>query len=131
MNTKLILFGSFISGIIILYSLSTAQSGAGPHGGELKETENYYIEMKATFPNLYFYLLTQKLEPVNNKGISCEATFFFPDQTSVVLSLKPFEDDGFIIESSKIVYNSCRVTFNVFGKSVSALFEKESMIVTK
>lgn len=131
MNTKLILFGFFISVIILVYSLNFSQSTTGPHGGELKQAANYNIEMRADFPNLYFYLLNQKLAPVNNKGITCEVSFLFPDQTSIDLAPKPFEDDGFVIESSKIVYNSCRVTFNVFGKSVSALFQKENMIVNK
>lgn len=129
MKAIIVLFGLLLSGIILLYSLKLKQSTVGPHGGEVKQAENFNIEMKAAFPNLYFYLLDQKLKPIENKGISCEVRFFFPGDTSTDLTIKPFQEDGFILEASKIVYNSCRVTFNVFGKSISAKFEKESIIV--
>ncbi|MES2285501.1 MAG: hypothetical protein V4547_07420 [Bacteroidota bacterium] len=129
MNAKLILFGLLLSGIVILYSLNICQAITGPHGGELKPAENFNIELKEAFPNLHCYLLDQKLLPVSNKGVLCEVRFFLPNETSVDLNLKPFEDDGFILESNTIVYNSCRVTFNMSGKSVSAKFSKENLIV--
>ncbi len=129
MFARFILLVLLLSGIVVLYSLDTYQSPSGPHGGDVKQAENFNIEMKASFPSIYVYLLDQKLKPINNKGITCEIKFFFPDDTSTDLELKPFQDDGFIMESSKIVYNFCIVTFNVFGKSVSAKFEKESTVV--
>ncbi|MES2140719.1 MAG: hypothetical protein V4511_13505 [Bacteroidota bacterium] len=129
MNAKLILFGLLLSGIVILYSVNVYQSTTGPHGGELEPAENFNIELKEAFPNLQCYLLDQKLLPISNKGVLCEIRFFLPNETSVDLNLKPFEDDGFILESNTIVYNSCRVTFNMSGKSVSAKFSKENLIV--
>lgn len=128
MNTKLILFGLLLSGIAILYSVNSNQVTSGPHGGELKSAENFHIELKEAFPNLHCYLLDQKLGPVSNVGVLCEIRFFMPDETSVDLNLKPFLDNGFILESNTIVYNSCRVTFNISGKSISAKFDKENMI---
>lgn len=131
MNTKLILVGLLLSGIILLYSLNIDQSPTGPHGGELKQAESFNIEMLSSFPNLYVYLFDQKLQPINNKEVTCEIKFFFPDHTSKDLNLKPFEEDGFVIETSKIVYNACKVTFNVSGRPVSAMFEREHSIVKK
>jgi hypothetical protein len=128
MNTKLILFGLILSGIVVLYSVNRYQGTTGPHGGELKPAENFNIELKEAFPNLHCYLLDQKLEPVSNLGVLCEIRFFMPDETTVDLNLKPFLNDGFILESNTIVYNSCRVTFNISGKSVSAKFNKEHLI---
>lgn len=128
MNAKLILFGLILSGIVLLYSANKYQGTIGPHGGELKAAENFHIELKEAFPNLHCYLLDQKLLPVNNDGVLCEIRFFMPDETTVDLTLKPFLSDGFILESNAIVYNSCRVTFNISGKSVSAKFAKEHLI---
>lgn len=128
MNAKLILFGLLLSGIVILYSVNRYQGTTGPHGGELKAAENFHIELKEAFPNLHCYLLDQKLLPVSNVGVLCEVRFFMPDETSVDLTLKPFLNDGFILESNSIVYNSCKVTFNISGKSVSAKFDKENLI---
>lgn len=131
MKARLILFVLFLSEILVLYSLNIVQSNTGPHGGEFKQVENFNIEMKSSFPNFYFYLLDQKLKPINNYGISCEVRFFLPDETSTELTLKRFQQDGFMIEAGEIIYNSCRVTFNVFGKLVSAKFEKENFMVRK
>lgn len=131
MNPKLVLFGLLVSGIAILYSLNIYQLPIGPHGGELKQAEDFNIELKASFPNLYVYLLDQKFKPINNKDISCEIRFFFPGDVSNDIVLKPFQEDGFVIETSKIMYKACRVTFNISGKSVSALFEKESSLVQR
>jgi len=131
MKARIFLLGLLLSGIVILYSLNRNQSDLGPHGGKFKQADNFNIEMKESFPNIYVYLLDQKLKPVKNEGIFCEIKFYFPDSTSTDLALKPFRDDGFILEASKIVFNSFKVTFNVFGKSVSAKFEKESILVRK
>lgn len=131
MKARIILLGLLLSGIVVLFSINEPQPAIGPHGGELKQAENFKIELKSSFPNFYTYLLDQKLKPVKNKGITCEIKFFFPDDTSADLILKPFQDDGFILELGKTVYNSCIVTFNVFGKSVSAKFEKENSIVSE
>lgn len=128
MNAKLILLGLLLSGIVILFSVNRYQETTGPHGGELKSAENFLIELKEAFPDLHCYLLDQKLLPVSNKGVLCEIRFFMPDETTVDINLKPFLNDGFILESNTIVYTSCRVTFNISGKSVSAKFDKENLI---
>lgn len=129
MNAKLILFGLLLSGIVILYSVNRYQATTGPHGGELKPAENFHIELEEAFPNLHCYLLDQKLLPVSNEGVLCEIRFFLPNETSVELNLKPFLNDGFILESNSIKYSSCRVTFNMSGKFFSAKFDKENLIV--
>ena|ERR1017187_10294991 len=116
-------FGYFIN--------SSYQGTPGPHGGIVKSTENHNIEIKTMYPFIYSYLLDKKNKPIKNEGIACEIRFLLPDDTSIDVQLKPYREDGFIMESGSMVYNSMRVTFNVFGKSVSEVFENESAIVKK
>ena len=131
MKSKLILPLLLLTAASFLVSLSTYQATTGPHGGKLKRAENYLIELKMFNADLYTYLLDQKLMPVGNKGISCEIKFFTPDSAYVNTVLKPFREDGFILESNTIVYQSCKVIFKVPGKSVSANFDNENVMVEK
>lgn len=128
MKTKFILFGLLLLAIIF-YSVNKHQSIAGPHGGAIQQADNYNIELNAVSSNLYAYLLDQKLKPISNKGISCEVKFLLTDNTTMDAALKPFLEDGFIMESSTIVYQSCKITFNVHGNSISAKFEHENFSV--
>lgn len=131
MKTKLLLSVLILTGIILAYSFNTKQGTTGPHGGRLRQAEKYNIEMKVVHPNLYIYLLDQKLQPISNKGVSCEAKLFFYDNTSVDVPLKPFGEDGFIMESGITDFHSCRITYNLYGKILSTRFENENAIVQK
>jgi len=106
------------------------QSSYGPHGGLIKPAGNYQIEMKNPFGNLYAYLLDKKSRTIPNKGISCKARYYFPDSTTTEIDLKPLGEDGFVTETT-IRFYSCKITFNLFGKSVSAKFENETPIAQK
>lgn len=131
MKTKLLVSSSIIVIALLAWSFITLQPTTGPHGGMLKQAENYNIEMKVVHPNLYTYLLDQKLKPISNKGVSCEVKLFFHDNTSIDATLKPFQEEGFIMESGITDYHSCRITFNLFGKKISTRFENENAIVQK
>ncbi len=131
MKTKIIIVILIIlTAITLLISPATYYSDYGPHGGIVKPTGDYQIEMKHTFGNLYAYLLTKKSTPINNKRISCSVRYYFPDNTTTEVDLKPYEEDGFMAETT-IRFYSCKVTFNLPGKSVSAKFENEKPIVRK
>jgi len=119
-----------IAAITLLISLKMFQSPYGPHGGVVKPAGNYQIEMKNPFGNLYAYLLDVESKPMRNKRISCKVRYYFPDNTTTEIDLKPFGDDGFMAETTTRFY-SCRITFNLQGKSVSAKFENENPIVQK
>ncbi|MBI4944969.1 MAG: hypothetical protein HY840_01055 [Bacteroidetes bacterium] len=106
------------------------QSSLGPHGGTVKHAGNYNIEMKNPYGNFYAYLLDKKLKPISNKGVSCEVKFFFSDNTNTDAVLKPQGDDAFFAETM-FQYQSCRITFNVFGNVVSAQFSNETPMVQK
>lgn len=124
MKTKVIsVFLLLISTTLIL--LFFFQSPVGPHDGIVKQVGEYNIEMKNCYPVFYTYLLNKNNSPVSNNGISCMANFVFPDNTSINVSLKPFEQEGFSMGSGTFNFLSCSLNFNVRGKTVIAQFENE------
>ncbi len=129
MKLKLFLYGLPFLFAFFIYFFDSFQLMTGPHGGEYKSVQNYNIEVKTIYPFFYSYLLDNKKQPIKNKGIFCQITFLLPNEKSIEVQLKPYREDGFIMESSSLVYNSFRVQFNIFGKLVSATFENESSIV--
>ncbi len=102
----------------------------GPHGGIVKKADNYFIEI--TNPDKFFfvYLLDKNSKTISNKGISADVKFFLPDSSIFNVQLKPSADDAFTGSGVPEFY-ACRVTFNVFGKSVSAKFENMASVAKK
>jgi hypothetical protein len=132
MKTKILITIFLLFSIsIFLFSLNFFQSSIGPHGGIVKEADEYNIEMKNIYPNIYTFLLNKKNKPIVNKKISCEISFVLPNNTVINSQLKPFNEDGFVMESGGLNFSSCRIFFNVLGKTVSADFESENPIVEK
>ena len=132
MRTKIILFILLFSGITFAFiSMNTFQISTGPHGGNIQQAGNFNIEMKVSHPDFYAYLLNKQCRPISNKGVSGEIRFFFRDSTSLDIPLKPYEEDGFRMESSVSDYYSYRVTFHAFGKFISAKFDNENVIAQK
>ncbi len=132
MKTKIILLALLFSGITFVFiSMNIFQITTGPHGGNIKQVDDFNIEMKIPHPDFYAYLLNKQCKPINNKGVSGEIRFFFPDSTSLDIPLQPYEEDGFRMESSVLDYYSYRVTFHAFGKFISAKFENENAIARK
>lgn len=130
MKTKIIVFAVVLLIVTTAFiSMNTFQVTTGPHGGSLQQAGDFNIEMKTTFPYIYTYLLNKQFQPISNKGVSCEIRLFFPDSTDLDITLAPYQEDGFRIESSISGYQSCRVIFNAFGKTISAKFENENAIV--
>jgi hypothetical protein len=102
----------------------------GPHGGIVKKADNYFIEM--TNPGKFFfaYLLDKNSKTISNKGISGDVKFFLPDSSIFDVQLKPSADDAFTGEGIP-GYSSCKITFNIFGRSISAKFENTLLIARK
>jgi hypothetical protein len=130
MKVNILLFGLFLLGITIAFSsMDTQNSIKGPHGGRVQKAENFNIETKDSYPYFYAYLLNEQLKPLGNKGMACEIKFNYNDSTSLDFPLKPYNDDGFSIESAVSDYNSYRITFHAFGRTVSAKFDNENAVV--
>lgn len=132
MKTKIIIFGLLLLGSTAAFkSMDFLQTNKGPHGGRIQKAENFNIETKVSYPYFYAYLLNEQLKPLGNKGMACEIKFTYTDSTSLDFPLKPYQEDGFRLESTVSDYNSYRITFHAFGRSVSAKFENENAIVRK
>lgn len=120
----------FLSFIAILYSYSRIiYDDIGPHGGIVKSVGNYNIEMKVSKPDFQAYLLDSRLNPISNKGMSCEIRFYLYDSSTLDIDLKPFGEDGFVMESGINGYHYYNVIFSFFGKQIRAKFEDENVIV--
>jgi len=130
MKTRLILPALFLLVTIAFYALKPFQTSlVAPHGGTLKQAENFQIEMKNSNSKIYTYLLDEKLQPVNNKEMTCAIKFFLPDSANLYVTMQPTGDDGFVTESNAYVYQSCKVIFKMPLRSVSARFENQNIIV--
>ena len=115
----------------MLISLNYYQTSSGPHGGIVKPAGAYNIELKSTYPNLYTFLLDKNNKPMRNKGILCEIDFLLSDKTKINSQLTPYMADGFMMELGTFNYSTCKVLYNVYGKTISADFDNESAIVKK
>ena len=133
MKTKHIFIAALLLMTIPLISFNYIGKPSGPHGGIVKPAgdSNYTIELKNSSPNLYAFLLDSKFKPINNKGIKCEGKFILADSTYTVIPFKPFWEDGFTMKLGTMRFNTCRVSFTVSGKTVSAMFENENLIANQ
>jgi hypothetical protein len=132
MKAKILLIILIFLGLTALFiSMKSSQINAGPHGGRIQQADNFNIEAKVSDPYFYAYLLTKENQSIENKGMSCEISFFFADSTNLDFPLKPHSKDGFRLESTISDYLSYRITFHAFGRNISAKFENENAIVRK
>lgn len=116
---------------IFAFSLVSFRSDTGPNGGRLMSSGKYKIELIETYSSVGAYLFDSILTPIKNSGVRCKATFFMKDDTHVDLDMLPIGDDSFILETFPQGYHSCRLTFDVFGKPVSAYFESRTAMAVK
>lgn len=130
MKTKRLILILFILTTVTVVAVNIIQS-FGPHGGTIKQVENYNVEIKVAQSIFYAYLLDNKSKPLSNRGISCSVKFVFPDDIEVLKPLLPVGEDGFFIEAGSAEFSWCIVYFNVHGKPVSVKFENETLIAYK
>jgi hypothetical protein len=120
--------------IILFVAISQISSNSfqekGPHGGTIKKAGNYFIEMTNPDKFFYAYLLDKDSHTLSNKGISGDVKFFLPDSSIFEVQLKPSGDNAFSGEGFPGFY-SCKISFNVFGNSVSAKFENQTLIARR
>ncbi len=117
----------FMSGWV-LTSLVSPQVKTGPHGGSIRQAENYLIEMKSVYPDFYVYLLKKDFESIGNKNITCDARFYMDDKTTMDVGLQRFGEEAFKAQLAAMNYNSCRITFHMGRNSISAEFDNENAI---
>jgi len=119
----------FMGSLFAVYSYRILQIQEGPHGGAVKRSGKYHIEMKNQEDAFYAFLLDDKMQPVKNEMVTGSVRLFYNDETSEEFKLKKFEEDGFVTESKVPDFISCKITFTVFGKHVWANFGNTPLIV--
>lgn len=122
-------FSVLVLGVIALLPTGLFQLAFGPHGGKVKKAENFNIEKIQSPENLYVFLLDSNSKPMANTGITGEVRFYFLDETTSDIPLIPFEKDGFVVKMNEDHYHACRISFIISGKSISAKFDNENLIV--
>lgn len=130
MKQAIIFWTLFISIPLVIVGMIFSQPSVGPHGGAVKKTGIYYIEMKSMHQEIHTYLLDKKLISIGNKGVTCEVKIVYPDSSRLIKPLKAFGNDGFSAGVPSMPFLSCSVFFHIPGKTVSAQFENDNLIFT-
>jgi len=121
-----LLLAVLIIAVTIFASWYTSPAN-GPHGGVLKKTGDYYIEMKNPENYFFAYLLDKKLKTVSNKTILADVRFFMPDSTVVDVKLMPGPDNSFTTKSIP-GFTACKIIFKISDNEISASFENQVKI---
>ncbi len=127
---KILFILLFASAGAVLIAQDNSKTSLGPHGGKAKKAENYYIEVVDSPGNIYAFLLNHDLKPMGNKNITGQMTLYFQNDVTADYPFRPYGTDGFFAEIPNGFY-SCKVTFNIANKKVSALFDNDTEIVEK
>ncbi|MBL7930406.1 MAG: hypothetical protein JNL60_00805 [Bacteroidia bacterium] len=119
---KSILFYVFLP--VITLASWYVQHEKAPHGGILKQSDGYFIELRKADKYMYVYLLDSRLKTVTGKDLSGDVKFFLPDNTILPVNLKTISEEGFLVEMPA-AFKGCQVNFIINKTPVSALFEKQ------
>ena len=129
MKTKII-----IAFIVLATSVKAQDSTAymsGPHGGLLKNVEEYKIEVINTYGCITAYLFDGTLKVIPNKYISGSIMFFFSNGVSLNKYLIPSGSDGFMTDVSNTDYYYYSISFTVNKKIIRARFDNSLGIAEK
>jgi hypothetical protein len=117
-----------IAGLITVCTSLAAQNKINinppaPHGGEIKISNNYFIELLFSTEDTYVYVFDKHIKPIENTGIDGKIIFKQYDSTMTTIGLEPYRQDGFIAKTSVPAYSNCTVYFNIRGKRISTQFD--------
>lgn len=115
--------------LIHMTSYTPIQVPDGPHGGTIKKSGNFFIEMKNPYERMYAYLFDRGMKPVSNKSVICNVRFYYNDSTSTDMKLEPFEEEGFVSASTVPDYATCKIMFNVGENIIEAKFDNSAFLV--
>lgn len=105
------------------------------HGGQMKETGKYHIEMVSNLmykkDKLSFYLFQKNLKPISNEEITGTITIEYKDGTTKTETLQKRGDDYFAGQLERTDAFSCTVKFTIKGKVISAVFSLQVLNVGK
>lgn len=114
---------------IWLFTRGTEQAAQGPHGGDIKAAGNYWVEMKSNSNSVYSWLLDRNKMTIRNGDCYCEIWTVADDSSRTKVTMIPYGIDGFYGELKGDRYKQCIVLYEVNGEAISAIFEREGLIV--
>lgn len=115
---------SFLIFLISFSTFGTAQNtSTAPHGGQLKTSGYYRVEVVDCSGYLEVYLYELNMRPVSNYNMTGKVDFHYPDNTCVTSPLFPYGVDSFTAEPEHQLYKSCEVFIQGRSFSVQAKFE--------
>lgn len=138
--------GLSIAIIIAITSIASAQHNHGghhhggnhhtqvhhpPHGGQMKESGRYHIEMVADLmlkeDQLSFYLFKGNLKPVIDDGVLGTITIEYKDSPTIKDTLQVKGNDRFVAQLATSQPFQCTVEFLIKGKIVSTVFNHQGL----
>ena len=103
------------------------EPGKGPHGGTVQEADPYHAEIAVKDGKVMLYLLDGDAKMMSNDGVIGSANFVMPDGKTIKEILTAHAGDGFEVSNAKVVnYKSCKATFTIKGKAVTAEFKNQA-----
>ncbi len=128
------------SKIIVLLSLlfffsqviCAQQKDIGPHGGRLKTTGNYRIELFGCENYLEVYVFDIDNEAINNANIKGDVEFFYQNQATLSYLLVKYGMDGFTAKIPVTTFYQCRVSLDINSEFiVTEKFDNECLNRTR
>lgn len=129
-------FAKNITLTICLFFLATAlnaqQKNTGPHGGRLKTTGNYKIEILGCDNYIEVYLYDEDTNAISNNDINGNIEFYYSQQATLVGMLVRYGMDGFTAKIPINTFLYSRPTLNISGKIVvTEKFENQCLSLNK
>lgn len=101
----------------------------GPHGGELKTSNNCFIEMKHSMYMMQAYLLDENKSTLTASEMRCEVILYYADSSKYEVGMSRKGDFGYYGFTPDNYYVFSVVKFILGGRSVSAKFDNVKLTV--
>jgi hypothetical protein len=104
------------------------KTGFGSHGGRLKTTGNYKVELFGCDDHVEIYLFDRDTNAINNNDITGSVEFFFNGSATLVSTMARYGVDGFTAKIPSINFMYSKPSFNVHATFiVTEKFDNECL----
>jgi hypothetical protein len=129
MKTKALFFFLLLTGLYTFLANAQEPVTPGPHGGVVKSTEGYCIEMSGRVGLLSAFLLDPSWNPIDNSNMACEVRYLLSDGSEITHKLVPLGKEGFRTEEPMGNFVSCLITFELRSREVSVRFNNDQPLL--
>ena len=106
------------------------QQERGPHGGRMKQSGRFKIELLGCTGHVEVYLLDNEGQAMSNYDIKGKVNFVFKNKTGPDIPLQAYGRDGFSANIPQSDFFNCIVTIEILSSPITATFECECAQVT-